>query len=1148
MKLKDVLLRDPGQTRLANNGQARLVDDRDTEKAMLELREELKSFVCEGQYADGMIKILRAFLNGGTSLPGAWVSGFYGSGKSHLLKMLCHLWQNTAFPDGATARALVPSLPDEVKELLKELDTQGKRAGGLLAAAGAMPNGGTDAVRLTILSVILRAVGLPEQYAPARFCLWLEEQGKLDHVRDAVKAAGKDFNAELNSLYVSPLIANALMSAIPDLATSPGQVRLLLREQFPQKLSDITTTEFLDAARAALKLRGHDGQIPLTLLVLDEVQQYIGTVHDRSVLVSEVAEAVSKQMNGRVMIVGAGQSALSSAPHLQRLMDRFTVRVPLSDIDVETVTRKVLLQKKPAALGDVRSTLDTHAGEVSRQLSGTRIQEGPEDRAVIVDDYPILPVRRRFFEECFRQLDAGGTQSQLRSQLRIVHDALHKRAERNLGTLIPADELYEALAPELVNTGILLREINERILQVRKDVGDLAARICGVVFLINRLKREAGMDTGIRSTKEHIADLLVDDLTADNGKLRADVDETLKRLVDRGDLMPVDEEYRLQTREGAEWDREFRAQQNRAAADTSTVYFRREQLIGAEFESAIKGVQLLQGDAKEPRKLAVHRGDTAPPADTSVIQIWMRDGWTSTEKQVQDAARAAGNESPTIFVFIPRAHPDALRDNIRDMIAAKATLDTKGIPSTKEGEEAKLSMDSRLSIATKAVQSLVKEIVGQTKVYQGGGNDVMRLTVADQIEAAAEDSLVRLFPRFKEADSGHWETVFKRAREGADNPFQVVGHAGALETHPVCQQVLTTIGAGRSGSDIRKELQAPPLGWPKEAIDAALVALHSAGVVTAVANGEVIAPKHLDHNRIPKADFRKEGFTLSATQKLALRKLYQALGVPNSAEQLAANAPEFLSKLKGLGAEAGGQAPLPASPDTKDIADIEHLAGNERLSAIHAKAEDFTAKIETWTALKDLKDKRLPAWTVLDRLSGHARGLDSATDPLEQAETIRDKRLLLDGTDHVTPVRAALASLLREEVGKLHAEHLKAHQAAETELAGNALWGRLAADRQASILTDVGLTAPAEPNLSSDETLLQHLDRKPLPTARTEIDAIAGRVQRALEKAAKLLEPKVRMVTLERATLNTPEEVEAWLAKARATLTDALGDGPVMVS
>jgi hypothetical protein len=51
---------------------------------------------------------------------------------------------------------------------------------------------------------------------------------------------------------------------------------------------------------------------------------------------------------------------------------------------------------------------------------------------VIVEDYPLLPVRRRFWEHCFRQIDAAGTSSQLRSQLRI-HDAAAKLANRPLG-------------------------------------------------------------------------------------------------------------------------------------------------------------------------------------------------------------------------------------------------------------------------------------------------------------------------------------------------------------------------------------------------------------------------------------------------------------------------------------------------------------------------------------------------------------------------------------------------------------------------------------------------------------------------------------------------------------------------------------------
>src|SRR5438309_3109873 len=163
MLLKDALLRDPSRYDLVNNGQARIQNESADEKMLAQLRGELSSFVCEGQYADGMARILESFLRGRTqpSQQAAWVSGFFGSGKSHLLKMLCHLWQDTEFPDGATARSLVPDMRPDLRELLRELDTAGKRSGGLLAAAGPMPGGTNDQVRLTILGILFKAVGLP---------------------------------------------------------------------------------------------------------------------------------------------------------------------------------------------------------------------------------------------------------------------------------------------------------------------------------------------------------------------------------------------------------------------------------------------------------------------------------------------------------------------------------------------------------------------------------------------------------------------------------------------------------------------------------------------------------------------------------------------------------------------------------------------------------------------------------------------------------------------------------------------------------------------------------------------------------------------------------------------------------------------------
>ena len=1149
MKIKDTLQRDPAAHPLVNQGQARISDSRN-ERTQSELRGELVTFVCEGQYADGVQKIIRSFLDslGKTSQRGAWVSGFFGSGKSHLLKMLCHLWQDTSFPDGATARSLVPSIPEDLRALLRELDTAGKRAGGLIAAAGALPSGTTDNVRLTILAILLRAVGLPEQYPQARFCLWLHSQGQFDKVKAAVEADGKSFERELNNLYVSGPIARAVMANEKNFASNEAEAKQLLKAQFPPQATDITTEQFLLVAKEALKLRAKDGRLPCTLLILDEAQQYIGDSQQRASLLTEVTEAVSKQLDSHVMVVAAGQSALTEIQLLTYLLDRFTIRVPLSDAEVETVTRKVLLQKKPSAVADVRALLDKHAGEVSRQLQGTRIGETIEDRAVIVDDYPLLPVRRRFWENCFRQIDAAGTHSQLRSQLRIIHDAVAKVSERPLGSVVAADELFEALAPEMVNTGVLLREINERIIQVGRTEGAIAQRICGLVFLIGKLKREVGADIGVRATKDHLSDLLIDDLSADNGKLRAEVEDKLKKLSDQGVLMQVGDEYRLQTREGSDWDREFRNRQTKLNNDDAAVQFKRDQLLYGEIDKTVRSIRVIQGAAKEPRQFLIHREQTAPIVDGSSVPIWIRDGWSCAEKDVLDAARSAGTDSPIIFVFIPRQSADDVRRLIVEADATQQTLDAKGSPTTAEGQEARQSMDSRRARAVGDRERLVRDVIANAKVFQGGGSEVLPNSLDERIKTATDASLVRLFPRFKEADSAAWEAVIKRAREGADHPFQPTGHTDITEKHAVCQQVLSTIGAGKSGSDVRKTLGGTPYGWPRDAVDAALIALHRLQHVTATLNGQAIPLGQLDQNKIAKADFRVEHATLSVGDRLILRRLFQALGISCKSGEEALRAGEFLSGLIALAKSAGGDAPLPASPATTEIEDTQRLVGNEQLVAIKAKAPEWEDKIKVWTDARDLIAQRAPTWILIERLAKHAASIAEAKPHLDQIAAIRDQRLLLEKSDPANAIRVALADLLRDAVQKGHAAHDVVFNAAMSSLAANSVWIKVAPTDQEAIKVAVGLKAPTKPDIANDDALASRLDQKPLSSIQAEIDAIAGRVALAIERAARLLEPKVQTVTLERSTLRDAAEVEAWIERQKTKLIEAVRQGPVLVN
>jgi hypothetical protein len=475
-------------------------------------------------------------------------------------------------------------------------------------------------------------------------------------------------------------------------------------------------------------------------------------------------------------------------------------------------------------------------------------------------------------------------------------------------------------------------------------------------------------------------------------------------------------------------------------------------------------------------------------------------------------------------------------------------METKGVPTTREGEEAKQSMESRRALATRHRDALIKQIVDNAKVFQGGGAELLQLTLAERVREAANAALVRLFPRFKEADSAAWETVMRRARDGADQLFQPIGHGGPTEQHSVCQQVLSTIGAGKVGGDVRKVLRASPYGWPQDAIDAALIALHRSQHLTATLNGARLALGQLDQNKIAKAEFRVERITLSVGDRIAIRKLFQALSMNCKASEELAKASEFLDKLLNLARATGGEPPLPPAPSTIDIEDIQARAGNDQLAGLRDKAADFTKQIGEWTKIKALVDTRKPIWETVERLACYAAGLPAAEEHLKQVEAVCSQRLLLEPTDPVSPLRGALADALRKALLDTNSAHEKAYATGLATLDASSLWQRLQSTERANILANLSLTAPAAADVSSDGALLAALDARSLSARQAEADAVSGRVQRALEQAARLLEPKVRSIPIERATLMTEADVRQWVERQQQTLLTAIKDGPVLVN
>ncbi len=536
MQNRVVFAQDPTTFSIPNDGVTVVADPQSPEEWDV-LRYELSSFVCDGEYREGLHRILSTYLAhlGKPKQPAVWVSGFYGSGKSHLVRVLQTLWNDVAFPDGAQARGLT-KLPADITDLLAELSTAGKREGGLWTAAGKL-GAGHASIQLDVLKVVLRSAGLPVQFAPARLVIWLKQKGIYDAVRAGVEQRGGVFEHELQNMYVSQELAESIFDANPGVAQSPLDISELLVAQYPDR-TEIDDDLMLQSLEDVLRLQSSiPGKLPLTLLVFDELQQSIGEEPDRALAVQRVVEDCSSHFGSRILFVATGQAALEATPQLSKLQDRFTVRVSLEDKDVEQVVRQVVLRKQPDKVAAIQNVLDAASGEINRHLAGTKIGPTLTDSKDLVPDYPLLPTRRRFWERTLRAIDRAGTAAQLRTQLRVVHEANRSVANRPVGTVVGADILYDQQKSAMLSSGVLLREVAGMIDDQRRNGstdGDLRARLCALIFLLGELPTEGVAVTGVRATAETLADLLVEDLTAGSGALRQQIPPLLQQLVDDG--------------------------------------------------------------------------------------------------------------------------------------------------------------------------------------------------------------------------------------------------------------------------------------------------------------------------------------------------------------------------------------------------------------------------------------------------------------------------------------------------------------------------------------------------------------------------------------------------------------------------------------
>ena len=229
----------------------------------------------------------------------------------------------------------------------------------------------------------------------------MDNQGIREAVTDHLGEEG--FDEALEYATLSPQLSNAILTASHDIAANAKKT--LLAGAVSDK-APVTPDEVEDYSRRALKL-GRE-TIPLTLLVLDEVQQFLKADPGQTLKIQNLAERLSSAFDGKLMVVATGQQALSDLDNLQKLLGRFSVSVILGDTDIDTVIRRTVLRKDPKHEPDVRAMLNKYSGEIARQLHGSPFAHSMSDDADAVAVLLCFPLAAECGEPFLPRWTAAG--------------------------------------------------------------------------------------------------------------------------------------------------------------------------------------------------------------------------------------------------------------------------------------------------------------------------------------------------------------------------------------------------------------------------------------------------------------------------------------------------------------------------------------------------------------------------------------------------------------------------------------------------------------------------------------------------------------------------------------------------------------------
>ena len=678
MKIRELLQRDPMEHRLTSVVK---ITDHNPENVWVEMSEYVPTSDIHQFFRDVLDALLET-RRGATERVCAWVWGFFGSGKSHLLKVLGYLLEDRELhPPGGRPISSQEFLCKKLglEDFLPILRGEFRIK---VLFINLLDHDPQSPERPTISRIVYRRLleegGLASEFWVAAWEREFERLGLWEEFRKWVKGTfGREWEEE-RDFHPEAVLRRALSHFLGDRYSSEEEAERAIEDSKRRfgtvNPSDVVRELVEEAER--LDDGGAEGRV---VVLLDEVGLYIGDSVPRLTDLNIFAEQVAQAGEGRVLLVVTAQEMLTDlVPRLtadrqllEWLKDRFRLTFPLPTADVREIVARRLLEKTPEGAESLREYAQRFEGGLRASLCLGR-GWGLDD---FVRTYPLPPHYVQLVQDIQGTIrssleEARRLSGSERSLLMIVHSilkgerGLEPGAEREVGWLVSLDLIYDAMAADLAQ----VRSEQERAMREIEALGEVdglpVSRIAKALFLLQQVR------TRYPCTLENIASALVSHVEEDFNELKEKVRKGLERLQKESWVAVEDEgSYRLLTPPERLLEQEVKSN-----------WPSQGELSGAAREvvrDILKGFRYEHGGTRRPLKVAI-AVDGQPISEEGALQVELLTpfGLSETdarERIYEEKKTQSVIESDTIF-WVAEDIPE-LRATLGRAEAIRKTLD-----------------------------------------------------------------------------------------------------------------------------------------------------------------------------------------------------------------------------------------------------------------------------------------------------------------------------------------------------------------------------------------------------------------------------------------------------------------------------------------